>query len=329
MVWNPKDVHYDQFLTNLSVGITNEDMIADRVFPQVNVMKQSDKYYVHGTHLFRPRDDVRAPGAESSEVTGPRRSEDSYYCEEHALHTKVTDEEIANSDDSFTPEMDAVEIVQNAIMLSRERFVANLVTTSNNYNSNLRSTPSTLWNATGGNPVKDIIAAGRAMHKIIFQRFNTVVIQCEVMDELRESSDLKDRIKYTQTAVLTEDMVASLLGVPTGNILVPEVGYDSDDPTANNETNPVDVIGKSSIGYVWPKDVILLYNPPRPSRRTPAFGYEFVWSGNGLINGVRRWREDRIKSFIVEYNRYYDIKIVTKDSSSKILGGYLFKSPVG
>lgn len=329
MVWNPKDVHYDQFLTNMSVGIENEEMIGDKVFPQVNVQKQSDKYYIHGTHLFRPRHDVRSPGAPSQEVTGPRISDDSYYCSEKAIHIKVTDEELANADATFTPEMEAVQITQEGVMLAREKRVADAVTTASSYNSDLTSTPSTLWNATGSNPIQDIIKANRALHKKIFKRFNTAIIQCEVMDDLRENPDLKTRIQYTQTAVLTEDMVASLLGIPTSNLLIPEVGYDTGNPTANNETNPIDVIGKSSLGYLWPKDVVLLYNPSRPGRKMPAFGYEFVWSGNGLINGVRRWREDKIKSYIVEYNRYYDLKTVTHDSAGKILGAYLFKSPVG
>ena len=37
MVWNPKYVHYDQILSNISVGIKNEDMVGDVLFPTVPV----------------------------------------------------------------------------------------------------------------------------------------------------------------------------------------------------------------------------------------------------------------------------------------------------
>jgi hypothetical protein len=40
-----KDVHKDTFLTGISVGYSNPMFIADMVFPNVTVQKQSDYYY--------------------------------------------------------------------------------------------------------------------------------------------------------------------------------------------------------------------------------------------------------------------------------------------
>ena len=328
MVYDPNDVHYDQFLTNLSVGITNDDMIGDKIFPEVKVDNKSDKYYVHGTELFRPRDDVRAPGTMSTEIQGPRRSDDSYFCEEHALHIKITDEELANADASFQAEAEAVDITKTAIMLAREKYISDLVRNTATYNSDLSETVSTKWDATGANVVKSFIDAGRALHRKIFKRYNTVIFPCVAMDKVREIDDFKDRVQYTQTATVSEDLVATLLGISGDQLLIPSIGWDSDDPTANNEGDAVDVIGKSTIDYMWGEDVALLYNPPTPSIKTAAFGYEFLWTGKGrLINGIRRWRKTELKSDFVEYNRYYDLKIVTKDSAGKSLGGYLFKTP--
>jgi hypothetical protein len=42
-----KDLHVNSVLTNISIAYRNDAYIADRVFPMVNVGKQSDIYAVN------------------------------------------------------------------------------------------------------------------------------------------------------------------------------------------------------------------------------------------------------------------------------------------
>ena len=108
MAYNSRAVHIDRALTNLSVKLSNNQTVGSVLFPSIPVMKQSDKYYVFGNEGWLPQSDLRAPAAVAGEIPGLARSIESYYCEEHALQIRVTDEERANADSPIRPDMDAV-----------------------------------------------------------------------------------------------------------------------------------------------------------------------------------------------------------------------------
>ena len=82
------DVHVDAPLTNLSVGFKNEmsSFIADQVFPNVPVAKQTDKYFTYTQDdFFRTDARLRAPGTESA-GSGYNLSTATYSCDVLALH---------------------------------------------------------------------------------------------------------------------------------------------------------------------------------------------------------------------------------------------------
>ena len=104
--------HIDQVLSNISVGWTNNGLVAERLFPVVKVRKQADKYYTFGREAWLPESgDYRAPGTEANEIPGVAVSLDTYYAQEHALQIAVTDEERENVDSAFSPDRDATELL--------------------------------------------------------------------------------------------------------------------------------------------------------------------------------------------------------------------------
>jgi len=161
-------------------------------------------------------------------------------------------------------------------------------------------------------PIKDIRTAMRLIHGQSFLQPNLAVISYKVMSALEDSQDLINRIQYVERAILTPDLVESLLGL--SNCVVPGFGFASNNP------------GQTlTLSYLWNKEVILAYNPPRPGLKTPAFGYEFAWGfGGGLDRVVDRWREERRASDIVRLRTRYDLKLVGLDGSSKSICGFLF-----
>ena len=68
MAYNPSDVHLDRMLTNFSVGITNNELIGDRLIPSIPVAKQSDLYYRFNHESWKPMSDIRAPATEAAEI---------------------------------------------------------------------------------------------------------------------------------------------------------------------------------------------------------------------------------------------------------------------
>jgi len=311
--------HIDKVLTNISVGWPNNGFVGEELFPSLTVLKQSDKYYVFGREAWKPEDDLRAPGTVANEVPGVALSLDAYYAQEHALQTPVTDEERKNVDSPLAPDRDATELITSKIMLGREVAMKNLVTTAANYASGLSTTlvGTQQWSDyTNSDPIANMRAAKAAIHARIFVEPNVAVIPYQVMTVLEDHPDFIERIKYSERGIVTKELVASIIGVD--KIIVPGAGI-------NNAA-----LGQAvSLGYLWGKDVIFAYVPPRPGLKVPAFGYEFTW-GQQYVD---RWREAPRKSDLIRCQRSYDLKLVAQGDpgtadAGKSVAGYVIKSAV-
>jgi hypothetical protein len=327
MVWNPTgsgNVHIDEVLTNISVGWSNEALVGERLFPVVQVRKQSDKYYTFGREAWLPESgDYRAPGTEANEIPGLAVSLDTYYAQEHALQIPVTDEERENADSPLSPDRDGTELVTSKIMLGREKAMSDLVRDASQYATDmtvdLSAGTDTQWDEANGDPIADIKDGRHAMHANVFMEPNTAIIPYQVMSVLEDHPDFIERIKYSERAILTPELIAAVVGLP--NIIVPGTG----------------IATSASLipSYLWGKDVILAWVPPRPGLRIPAFGYEFVWGyGGGRAMATDRWREEKRKSDIIRTSRRYDLKLVGRENNAndpnngKVVTGYLIKNAV-
>lgn len=330
MVYSPTgsgNIHYDQILTQISLEYPQTgSFVGEKLAPTVPVKKQSDKYYVFGREAWIPENsDYRAPGSVANEIPGIQVSLDTYYAQEHSLQTPVTDEERENADSAFSPDSDATELITSKILLGRELSIYNFVTNAARYASALTKTltATTQWDVYAtSDPIADIRSAKRAIHAKVFFEPNVAVIPYQVMSFLMDHPKIIDRIKYTDRAILTEELVASVLGL--SNVIVPGVPYGTSAGTANNFN--------MSVSYLWGDNVLLAYVPARAGIKTPAFMYEFVWSypGQGVM-AVDRWREAARKSDLIRVGRRYDLKMIGVDTNpasadyGKSITGYLIK----
>jgi len=323
-VYNPTgsgNVHVDQVLTQISVSWPNNGLVGDRLMPPVVVRKQSDKYYIFSREGWLPEDDNRAPGSVANEVQGLAVSTDTYYAREHSLQIAVTDEERDNVDSPLAPDRDATEMVTSKIMLGREVAIKNLVTTTANYASGLSTTLSgaAQWNSANyatSDPISDLRVGKSAVHARIFSEPNVLVVPYQVMTALEDHPDFLERIKYSERAIFSPELLASVLGFD--QVVVPGVGINNANPGAT-----------ASLGYLWGKDVVMAWVPPRAGLKIPAFGYEFVWG----TQYVDRWREEPRKSDLIRASRKYDLKLVAQgDAGSadagKAIAGYLIKAAI-
>src|SRR6266536_2105055 len=297
-VYNPSgggNVHIDRALTQISVAWPTGNLAGAALFPSVSVMKQSDKYYIFGREGWLPENDYRAPGTAANEVSGAALSTDTYYAQEHSLQIAVTDEERENADPPIAPDRDGTNIITSKIMLGRERAMQTLVTTTGNYASGSSTTLSgtSQWSDyANSDPISDLRTGKVTVNSRIFLDPNVAVVPYQVMMKLEDHPDFLERIKYSERAIFSPELLASVLGFD--RVIVPGVGIN----TAN--------LGQTaSLGYLWGKDVVLAYVPASPGLRVPAFGYEFTWAGagGGQSQYVDRWREDRRKSDVIRVCR--------------------------
>lgn len=317
VVYNPTgsgNVHIDAVLSQISIGYGNLGAVGDVLFPSVKVNKQSDKYYVFGRENWFPEDDLRAPGSIANEIIGIQVSLDTYYAQEHALQIPVTDEERSNVDSPLAPDRDATEHVTDKIILGRERAIQVLATTAANYAATNTTTLSggTQWSAYATSDPIGVMRTGKsAVHAQIFREPNVAVIPYQVMTVLEDHPDFLERIKYSERAIFSPDLLASVLGFD--RVVVPGVGIGTSNPGAS-----------PTFGYLWGKDVVLAYVPPRPGLKVPAYGYEFTWR----TRSIDRWREEPRKSDLIRCSTSYDLKMTAVDASNDQIAGYLIKAAV-
>lgn len=315
----------DRILTNISVAYPNGPFLGSAFLPPVSVQKQSDKYYVFGREAWAlpPGNDLRAPGAEANEVAGLNVSTNTYFAVEHALQIPVTDEERENADTPLQPLTDGTELVTAQVLLARELAIQAMLRTASNYavGNSITLAGATQWNIPVTSfPIEDVRLARTTIYGKIFMEPNLMAIPYEVMASLENHAEIIERIKYSERGILTPDLISNFFGGM--QVLTAGAGYNSANPGQT-----------AALSYIWGKDVIMAYVPPRAGLKIPAFGYEFLWGysgggGGGIPMVTERWREEKRVSDIVRVRRRYDLQFVALDGAQKAIAGYIIKAAV-
>lgn len=299
-----QSVHIDQPLTNISIAYRNEEYIAERVFPNVPVPKQSDKYYVYDREYWT-RDEVerRAPGTRP--VRGAYKvSNESFLCENWGFAIPVPDELVANADAPLRPLQDATLFVTDKILLKKEILVSDQAFGTTWSSS---ATPGTLWDVDTSDPIGDVSLANDTVVKAIARLPNVGIIGNGLWRHVKKHPDIIDRIKGAAApgnpAVLNAAAISALFEL--SEILV---GRAVKNTAAENAT--------VSHSYIWGLHMLVMYRTPTPALTTPNSGYVFQWKPRQ----VSRFREDQERTDVVDVLEYFDVKITST------LAGYLIKS---
>jgi len=305
-------------LTNISVAFLQQatNFIADRVFPNIPVTKQSDRYYTYDRGMFnRDEMQLRAPGTESAGVNYTVDNTPTYYANVYAIHHDIPDQVRANADSVLRPDREATELVTHKALIKREKtWVANYFVTgiwTNDYDG-VASSPSgsqvLQWNDDASTPIEDVRFAKTTILQSTGFMPNTLVLGQQVYDALADHPDIIDRVKYGQTpgapAQGTLNALAQLFEVD--RILISRAIENTADEGLTN-----------SHSFIAGKKALLCYSTPSPGLMTPTAGYTFSWTGllgaQAAGQRISRFRLERIKSDRVEIEMSYAQKLVAAD----------------
>jgi hypothetical protein len=300
-------VHVDRPLTNVSVAYiqSQDEFIADKVFPVVPVDKSSGLYYEYDKEAFaRDHAKPRADGTESA-GSGYKTTQQPYNCMPvEAFHKDLGDQLMADYDQPFEPKRDATEFVTRVLMLRREARFANSYFKPGVWTN--QSTPSYLWDDySTSTPIEDIEDGKVTVHKAGLMKPNTLVLGAEVFKTLKSHPSILDRIKWGASnpdpAKVTTQMLAGLFDLK--KVLVGEAVS-----VTSNE-------GETFTGdYTYGKHALLCYAADRPSLLMPSAGYIFGWrgvsQGLGFNIAVSSFYMQQLKSERVEGELAFDCKKV-------------------
>lgn len=279
-----QDAHVDALLTNMSImyaqGATTgpKGFVADRALPPLDVKRQSDKIAIWSKADFMriEIDRGRANGDEAVEGGYRVTTTTTYFCEAYAIKKLLTARDIANHSSPLMAEEAAVKYVTSQLLLKREAVFAATCFGGSIWGQDLTgvsSNPSTnqflQWDDGDSNPIDDI----RTAHGVIEDKIGTLaatlrkvlVVGSKVHRTLVDHSDVLDRIKYTQKGVVTEDLLASLLGVDEYL-----VAWGVKNTAAEGASGSYSQI-------VTNTSALLLYTTRAPALDQPSAGYTMRW----------------------------------------------------
>jgi hypothetical protein len=279
----PREVAVDRILTNVSIAYAQAatGFVASAVFPPVPVEQQSGSYDVFPRGAFL-RDEVkpRPLGGELELASSGKPTPQPYFCVEQGLADTIDYRQYANVRGRFDLQRQTIEGLTQKLLVRQDReWVSTYFKTdvwSQNYTGATSVTdPDTQalrLDEAAADPVKTFRKYKRDMELRTGVTLNVAVMGTDVYDTLLDNTDIIERIKYTQTGVIEEELLATMLGLD--RIVIPAAVYNMAE-----EGLPDDIRRIAS-----PKDMLLAHAAPRPGLRTPSAGYTFVWTG--LIPGV-------------------------------------------
>lgn len=318
MTPTPSDVHVNTPLTNISIAYIQDaaDFVAARVFPNIPVEKQSDRYYTYDRGEFN-RDEMkeRAPGTESAGGGYTVDNTPTYYCPVYAFHRDIPDQLRGNADAVLNLDREATLYVSSKALIKREKLWVNSyfktsvwTTDVTGVNSGPSGSQVLRWNDAASNPIEDIRAYKTVIRKSTGFEPNTLVIGREVYDKLVDHPDFIDRMKYGQTpgrpAMANLQAMAQILELD--RILV----MNAIENTANEGQT-------ASHSFIGGKHALLCYAAPSPGIMTPTAGYTFSWTGymgaGSEGNRITTFRMEFLRSDRVEIEMAWSCKLVSAD----------------
>ena len=324
----PSQVHIDQPLTNLTLAYLQDEanFIADKVFPLVEVDKQSDKYYEYNRADFNRSGNRQqlAPRTRPERV-GMSLSNSSYFADVFGLATDFDEQTLANEDAALDIRAAGTKMLMHNMLVDREKdFVTNFFSTGvwgtewdGNTNAAATGTDVVHWDDyTNSTPIQDVTSMRRTI-QLASGGFkpNTMVVGKEVRDKLINNPDILDRLNggatVTNTALVTNAKLAEIFEVENFYVMEAVENTAAEGAAESNS-------------FIGGKHALLTYTPASAGLMVPAAGLTFAWNSvPGASFGVT------VESFTGDFLRVegiaeelhvkhaYDMKVVGSE-----LGGF-------
>lgn len=173
---------------------------------------------------------------------------------------------------AFSLQSWASTVAMDTTLLQIEKVIADLLNDTGSYAAGNQDIPSIKWDDLGNSSldvVADIDDAANAFRAINGVFPDTMTTSMEVWQKLRRSPKIIELFKYSQSGVITPDMMKTIFPY-IKNIYIGETMYSNDLET--------------TFTALWSDNVILSSSVPAPDMYCPAFGYTYTLQGWPLVD---------------------------------------------
>jgi hypothetical protein len=309
------DMRVDQYLTDFAVAYRQqrEGFIAPKASTPVSVMNESDLYAVFPRGYFlRDEAEVRALGGRPVQV-GYKTGKDNYRAEEWALEHTIDDRQRRNAKRPFDLDKSGTNLLEGKQLIRQDRIWVERFWGPGKWSIDLASgngtDPGTFlaFNDVASDPVATMDTYRNRFRAATGYTANVAVLGVNARASLKLNPSMVDRIKYTQTGIITNQLLAALFEVET----VVEAGaiYNAANEGADDDFRFI----------ADPDGMLLLYIEPTAGMDAPTAIARFAWEGlipgamNELGGVITRGRDDRAYSDWIHSRNAFDLKQVAPD----------------
>lgn len=271
----PQAVHVDEFLTSFAIRFaTEQNYLADRVFPVIDVEKQSDKYYVF---------DAAQENKEYTDLvtklaprTMPRKfeitqSSDSYFAELYGAAFDIDVQTSANEDAILRTRERKAKILMDNLLKFRDREWISTFMGTGKWGEDLAGTTDfTKWSDAASTPIDDVMAWKESFEiRNYGLKPNKIVMTPDIKRVLMGNAQILGRINGGATvanpAMVNDAIVASIFEVD-------EIIYA--DAVSNRG---IDGAAEANARMLTDQ-LLMVHSPNDASIDTPAAGMIFAYN---------------------------------------------------
>ncbi|MBU1678066.1 MAG: major capsid protein [Bacteroidetes bacterium] len=262
----------DEVLTNIARGYTNASFVGTSLFPVVEVTKEGGKIPQFTAEAFKIYNTERAIRSKSNRISPEGRTTIDYVLTEHDLEYPMDYREV--EEDVANLELHASMVAADGIQLRLEKLIADQAQNLANFPTGNKVTLSSgdKFTNISSDPIAVFDTAKNAVRSKIAKEPNVCVLGASAFQALKNHPLILDRIKFTQHAIVTEELLRVLLQFD--QLFVGKAVYISD---AGIFTD------------LWADNVVLAFVPQTQQNVArniyePSFAYTLRKKGNPFVD---------------------------------------------
>lgn len=310
----PSAVHLDQLLTNLTLNYVKEqNFIADRVFPVLDVEYKSDEFY-----KFDPAEENRE-GADEVTLLAPRTTprkfetshdKDSYMAKVYGLAFDIDMQTAANEDEALNVRERKARLLMNKLLKKRDRDFIDTFMKTGVWGEDLAGgTDFTVWSDAASTPIDDIMK-WKEDYQIRNYGFevNKIVMTKDIKRHLLTNAQILGRINGGATvanpAMINDALIASIFEVD--EIVMADAVSNT---AAQGATATPD--------YMVKDQILMVHTPATAGLEIPASGLIFAWNSIPNVSwgiSMESFTDDALARYQIAEEVHgkmaYDMKVV-------------------
>ena len=310
------NIHVDQPLSNLSLAFIQDqsEYIAAKFAPIIPVSQISGVYFKYAKRTFFENPTKRwTPGSKMAGGVMDMDSNGTYSAQFRAYEYPLPAHLAAAQDSMVMLERAVTEKVTRALLLDREIQIAGDMFVTGKWTTSVTGMSSgvnTYWDDyANSDPLTNVKTSKLAIKILTGMTPNRITVNEQVYEALRLHPQMKEIYKYTQPAVMTEDLISKALGLD--QMLIGKAVYMSSIEGATD-----------ALGYVFAKNAVVSYVAPQVGLMTPTAACIFSFTGmsGGFDPAIERVPDRRTHADYFQAYSAYDDKIISADLGAMHLG---------